>query len=125
MSFPSSALASMLKATSQHYAQIIVSRLDARIACIEMVGWPALERSLRAEMDAAVEIARSRGFAVSAPCMKVEKVSERPPEKRRRNCAVCGLTVAFAGSTIRYRDGKRVMVCPTCVRLNKEKACQG
>lgn len=113
------AVVSMRRATSQRNAQVIVSHLDARLASVELVGWPALEQSLRDELSLAISIARSMGYSVSVPTAIVRRVesTERPPRVRRLTCGSCGLTRPRAGSVVVYRDGKRAMVCPACAGL--------
>lgn len=91
--------------------------LDRRLACIELVGWPALEQSLRAELEEAISIARSRGFRVPVPA------HERPKHEQSwrsfLTCGVCGLRVNRHGSRRVIHAGVRKHVCPKCAKAVK------
>lgn len=61
----------MRSAKNTRGARKVLSSIQARIAVIQKVGWPALEQSLRAELVECFDIAKARGLLgvkPSPPC---------------------------------------------------------
>jgi hypothetical protein len=111
----------MRSASSATSARRILDRLDARLAGIELVKWPALEQSLRAEIADATAIARAMGFDVAPSACRVQKTGQN---SRNATCHGCGLTVARNGTRVVQREGRRRVVCARCSKHQpEENAC--
>ena len=112
MSVSSDTRVRILTAKTQGDVSRMLTCLDQRLGYIEMVGWPALEASLRAELQESIASAKSRGFEFSGVKLKPEP--RQQPSKRTLTCGICRLMTTLLGSTRRIHNGRRTVVCPKC-----------
>lgn len=101
------------KSTQRGMAKALAC-LDRRLASIELIGWPALEDSLRKELQEAIAIARARGMHVADPGRK--KAAPEPRGRRFMTCGICKTCVHLHGSRSVIHAGVRKHVCAPCAK---------